>query len=133
MAPLRLATHHSLASTGPKAGHNQNMNIPETADETSAYRHLQYQRHQRLPNLLSWLEREQPDVVCRQELKTADKSFPARDFDAAGYGVVYQGQKLDYRLKWFEHLIAHAQTLQASEYPVVQVGDFNVVPTDFDI
>ena len=43
----------------------------------------------RLPNLLSWLEREQPDVVCLQELKTPDKSFPASDIEAAGYGVVY--------------------------------------------
>ena len=46
----------------------------------------------RLANLLSWLEREAPDVVCLQELKSPDKSFPAKDIEAAGYGVVYQGQ-----------------------------------------
>ena len=43
----------------------------------------------RLANLLSWLEREAPDVVCLQELKSPDKSFPAKDIEAAGYGVVY--------------------------------------------
>ncbi len=144
----------------------------------------------RLANLLNWLEREVPDVVCLQELKSPDKSFPAKDIEAAGYGVVYQGQtswngvailardaqpleirrglpgaetdkqaryieaaahgvvvaclylpngnprpgpKFDYKLSWFEHLIGHAKSLQALEHPVVLAGDFNVVPTDFDI
>ena len=33
----------------------------------------------RLPNLLEWLEREQPDVVCLQELKAQDADFPIDD------------------------------------------------------
>jgi exodeoxyribonuclease-3 len=41
--------------------------------------------------------------------------------------------KFDYRLAWFERLIEHAAGLVASEHPVALVGDFNVVPTDFDI
>jgi len=43
------------------------------------------------------------------------------------------GPKFDYKLAWFERLIEHAATLQASRRPVVLAGDFNVVPTDFDI
>jgi exodeoxyribonuclease III len=43
------------------------------------------------------------------------------------------GPKFDYKLAWFERLIAHAQALYASREPVVLAGDFNVVPTDFDI
>ncbi len=43
------------------------------------------------------------------------------------------GPKFDYKLAWFERLIAHAATLQASGAPVVLAGDFNVVPTDADI
>jgi exodeoxyribonuclease-3 len=39
----------------------------------------------------------------------------------------------DYKLAWFERLIAHAKTLYASKNPVVLAGDLNVVPTDFDI
>jgi exodeoxyribonuclease III len=39
----------------------------------------------------------------------------------------------DYKLAWFERLIAHAQTLIDSGQPVVLAGDFNVVPTDADI
>ncbi|MBC3195829.1 DNA ligase D [Pseudomonas poae] len=144
----------------------------------------------RLPNLLQWLDKEQPDIVCLQELKAQDKAFPAAELEAAGYGCLHHGQaawngvailardsepllihkglpgaeddsqsryleaavhgvvvgclylpngnpqpgpKFDYKLKWFEHLIEHARTLQASEHPVVLAGDFNVVPTDFDI
>jgi exodeoxyribonuclease-3 len=39
----------------------------------------------------------------------------------------------EYKLAWFERLIAHADTLYASGKPVVLAGDLNVVPTDADI
>jgi exodeoxyribonuclease III len=43
------------------------------------------------------------------------------------------GPKFDYKLAWFGRLIEHAARLRASRRPVVLAGDFNVVPTDFDI
>jgi exodeoxyribonuclease-3 len=43
------------------------------------------------------------------------------------------GPKFDYKLAWFERLIAHAKELFADGKPVVLAGDYNVVPTDFDI
>jgi exodeoxyribonuclease III len=43
------------------------------------------------------------------------------------------GPKFDYKLKWFERLIEHAATLYEMSRPVVICGDYNVVPTDFDI
>ena len=43
------------------------------------------------------------------------------------------GPKFDYKLAWFERLIAHAQTLLASGRHVILAGDLNVVPTNFDI
>jgi exodeoxyribonuclease-3 len=46
----------------------------------------------RLPSLLAWLERERPDVVCLQELKTTDRAFPVRELEAAGYGAVWRGE-----------------------------------------
>jgi exodeoxyribonuclease-3 len=144
----------------------------------------------RVAALCQWLAREQPDIVCLQELKTADDSFPARELRDAGYGAIWHGQKswngvailargaepvevrrglpgdpddshsryleaavsgmvigclylpngnpqpgpkYDYKLAWFERLIAHAQTLFDSGHPVVLAGDYNVVPTDQDI
>jgi exodeoxyribonuclease-3 len=144
----------------------------------------------RLPNLLAWLEAEKPDIVCLQELKTADAEFPAEAICQAGYHPVWRGQKtwngvailgrgmvpvvtqtelpgdptdrqsryieaavngiivacvylpngnpqpgpkFDYKLAWFARLTRHAGQLFKTGVPVALVGDFNVVPTDFDI
>ena len=43
------------------------------------------------------------------------------------------GPKFDYKLAWFERLNAYAAELIAADIPVVLAGDYNVVPTDFDI
>jgi exodeoxyribonuclease III len=43
------------------------------------------------------------------------------------------GPKFDYKLAWFDRLIVHAKELVATKTPVVLAGDFNVVPTNFDI
>jgi exodeoxyribonuclease-3 len=144
----------------------------------------------RLAPLLAWLERESPDIVCLQELKTADAGFPIEPIRAAGYGARWVGQrswngvailakgmtpietrrvlpgdpadeqsryleaaahgiivgclylpngnpqpgpKFAYKLAWFERLIAHARSLHDTGHPIALVGDYNVVPTDFDI
>lgn len=47
----------------------------------------------RLGNLLAWLERDAPDIVCLQELKASDDAFPQAEIEAAGYGAIWQGQK----------------------------------------
>ncbi len=43
------------------------------------------------------------------------------------------GPKFDYKLAWFDRFLKHAKKLHASGKPVVLAGDYNVVPTDFDI
>lgn len=47
----------------------------------------------RLPRLLEWLTEARPDVVCLQELKSSDETFPESEIRAAGYGAVWHGQK----------------------------------------
>ena len=47
----------------------------------------------RLPRLVEYLAEQQPDVVCLQELKSSDETFPHADIEAAGYGAVWHGQK----------------------------------------
>lgn len=141
-------------------------------------------------NLLDWLEREHPDVVCLQELKAVDSSFPQAAIAEAGYSSLWLGQsswngvailsrgsepieirrqlpgsrtdkdsryleaavkgvvvgclyapngnprpgpKFDAKLAWMDRLLAHAATLVRTPHPVVLAGDYNVVPTDFDI
>jgi len=43
------------------------------------------------------------------------------------------GPKFDYKLRWFERLIAHAVQLMTSGARVVLAGDYNVMPTDLDV
>ena len=43
------------------------------------------------------------------------------------------GPKFDYKLRWFDRLIAHAGELLASGLPVMLAGDFNVMPTERDV
>ena len=48
--------------------------------------------NRRLPNLLRWLKQAKPDIVCLQELKSADRDFPVHAINKAGYGAVWRGQ-----------------------------------------
>jgi exodeoxyribonuclease-3 len=47
----------------------------------------------RLPVLLRWLEQEQPDIVCLQELKAPQEKFPEQAILDAGYNAIWHGQK----------------------------------------
>ena len=47
----------------------------------------------RLPRLLEWLEETQPDIACLQEVKSQDEGFPVEEFERAGYGAIWHGQK----------------------------------------
>ncbi|HEX3486537.1 MAG TPA: exodeoxyribonuclease III [Micropepsaceae bacterium] len=49
--------------------------------------------NKRLANLLDWLKTAEPDVVCVQELKAAEREFPQTALAEAGYGAVWRGQK----------------------------------------
>ncbi len=48
---------------------------------------------QRLENLAAWLKERAPDIVCLQETKCVDESFPRETFEALGYNVAIHGQK----------------------------------------
>lgn len=47
----------------------------------------------RLNHLLQWLQANPVDVVCIQETKLTDDKFPLAELNAAGYQVVFSGQK----------------------------------------
>ena len=49
--------------------------------------------NRRLANLLGWLREAEPDIVCLQELKSADTEFPADAIRRAGYHAVWRGEK----------------------------------------
>ncbi len=47
----------------------------------------------RLERVLAWTERERPDVLCLQEIKTTDDLFPLEPFAELGYRAEVFGQK----------------------------------------
>ncbi|WP_425230442.1 exodeoxyribonuclease III [Sphingomonas sp.] len=47
----------------------------------------------RLPRLLEYLAEQQPEIVCLQELKSSDETFPEIEIRDAGYRAVWHGQK----------------------------------------
>lgn len=47
----------------------------------------------RLEPALAWLDQAKPDVVCLQEIKSTDETFPAAPFEALGYNCAVHGQK----------------------------------------
>ncbi len=49
--------------------------------------------NKRLANLLVWLAKEQPDVVCLQELKAEQSAFPVLELKSVGYEAVWAGER----------------------------------------
>lgn len=48
---------------------------------------------QRLPLILDWIARHQPDIMCLQETKVQDEEFPLMPIHAAGYHATFRGMK----------------------------------------
>ena len=47
----------------------------------------------RLPQVIEWLNINQPDILCLQETKLSDENFPEQEIAAIGYHSVFSGQK----------------------------------------
>ena len=47
----------------------------------------------RMHIIVPWLKAHSPDFFCMQETKVADTVFPAAEFEALGYHVVFKGDK----------------------------------------
>jgi exodeoxyribonuclease-3 len=101
-------------------------------------------RGQRTWNGVAILARGSTPVITRRSLPGDPDDDQARYIEAAVNGVLIAsiylpngnpqpGPKFDYKLAWFERLIAHAAELVAAGLPVVLAGDYNVVPTEADI
>jgi exodeoxyribonuclease-3 len=99
---------------------------------------------QRSWNGVAILARDAQPVESRRELPGDRTDDQSRYLEAAVSGVIVgclylpngnprPGPKFDYKLAWFERLIVHAEELFRCGHPVVLAGDYNVVPTDFDI
>lgn len=90
------------------------------------------------------LARGATPVEVRRGLPGDDTDVSSRWLEADIHGLrvvsVYlpNGNPVDspnyeYKHRWMERLVAYGQTLMDSGHPVILAGDFNVVPTNFDI
>jgi exodeoxyribonuclease-3 len=95
-------------------------------------------------NGVALLARGCEPVETRRRLPGDPSDEQARYIEAAVNGVLIgclylpngnpqPGPKFDYKLAWMERLNAYAAELIEAGIPVVLAGDYNVVPTDFDI
>ncbi|ARP89410.1 exodeoxyribonuclease III [Bordetella genomosp. 9] len=80
----------------------------------------------------------------RRILPGDDEDLQSRYIEATVQGVVVgclylpngnpaPGPKFDYKLKWFDRLMAHAAGLVDSPQPTVLAGDYNVMPAEIDV
>jgi exodeoxyribonuclease-3 len=125
----------------------QELKTTDAAFPAAAIRELGYGavwRGQRSWNGVAILAKGRDPILVRDELPGDPTDRQSRYIEAAVGGVLIgclylpngnpqPGPKFDYKLAWFERLIAHAAELLALEVPAVLAGDYNVVPTEFDI
>jgi exodeoxyribonuclease III len=95
-------------------------------------------------NGVAILARNHAPVLTCTSLPGNPEDHHARYIEAVVQGVLITsiylpngnpqpGPKFNYRLAWFERLIAHAAELMASGAPAVLAGDYNAVPTGQDV
>ena len=101
-------------------------------------------RGERAWNGVAILARDAEPILIRDALPGDPDDLQSRYIEAAVDGILIAslylpngnpqpGPKFTYKLDWFDRLIDHAAGLLHDDVPAVLAGDFNVVPTDFDI
>ena len=101
-------------------------------------------RGERSWNGVAILARDAKQILIRDALPGDPDDHQSRYIEAAVNGVLIAslylpngnpqpGPKFTYKLDWFDGLLDHAAGLLHEDVPAVLAGDFNVVPTDFDI
>jgi exodeoxyribonuclease III len=125
----------------------QELKVPDGAFPSSAIHSAGYEavwRGQPTYNGVAILSKRGTPIVTRRDLPGDTRDVQSRYIEAAVSGVLVAclylpngnpqpGPKFDYKLAWFDRLIAHARRLFAEGVPVILAGDFNVVPADLDI
>jgi exodeoxyribonuclease III len=121
----------------------QDSTFPIAAIQEAGYGAI-WQGQKPLWNGVAILARGAEPLEHRRGLPGDAADTQSRYLEAAAHGILVgclylpngnprPGPKFDYKLAWFDRLIAHATTLIDCGHPVALLGDYNVVPTDFDI
>ena len=125
----------------------QELKVEQRAFPASTLRDLGYGAvwlGERSWNGVAILARDSDPVLTRSALPGNPEDRQARYIEAAVNGVLVAslylpngnpqpGPKFDYKLAWFDRLLAHGEQLIRTGVPVVLAGDYNVVPEAQDI
>lgn len=136
-----------LAESAPDVACLQELKAPQEKFPIEAIEAAGYEaiwHGQKSWNGVAILSRVGAPVETRRGLPGDPDDLNSRYIEAAVNGVLIAGlylpngnprpgPKFDYKLAWFERLIAHGAELMASKMPVVIAGDFNVMPTERDV
>jgi exodeoxyribonuclease III len=136
-----------LRSAEPDVVCLQELKATDTEFPTAAIAAAGYEavwRGQKSWNGVAILARHRKLVLTRTELPGDPGDTEARYIEAAVSGILIAciylpngnpqpGPKFTYKLAWFDRLIRHTAELYKAGVPAVLAGDYNVVPTDFDI
>ena len=136
-----------LAAARPEIVCLQELKAAQEAFPIDAIRSAGYgavRRGERAWNGVAILARDAEPILIRDALPGDPDDLQSRYIEAAVDGILIAslylpngnpqpGPKFTYKLDWFDRLIDHAAGLLHDDVPAVLAGDFNVVPTDFDI
>ena len=136
-----------LEETQPDIACLQELKAPEERFPFAAINNVGYgtiRYGQKAWNGVAILARDKTPVEIRRGLPDNPDDMHSRYVEAAIDGMVVgclylpngnpaPGPKFDYKLRWFERLLAHAAELLDSGQPVILAGDYNVMPTDIDV
>jgi len=116
--------------------------FPEAAVEAIGYGAIWH--GQKSWNGIAVLARGEKPIETRRGLPGEAENTHSRYLEAAVKGILVgclylpngnpaPGPKFDYKLRWFNRLIAHAAELLSTNLPVILAGDYNVMPTELDV
>ena len=131
----------SVARCGLPAG-LKSETFPQSALRAAGYEAIW--SGQKSWNGVAILARGKGMIETRRALPGDDDDLNSRYIEAAVDGLLigclylpngnpFRSEKFDFKLRWFERLIAHGRELLASGAPIVLAGDYNVMPTELDV
>ena len=136
-----------LAEFKPDVACLQELKAPQDKFPEAAIREAGYSpiwHGQKSWNGVAILARGREPVESRRGLPGDPDDTHSRYIEARIDGIVVgclylpngnpaPGPKFDYKLRWLDRLTKHAKDLLATDAPIVLAGDYNVIPTEFDV
>jgi exodeoxyribonuclease-3 len=136
-----------LDESAPDVACLQELKLPSERFPAAALRDAGYEaiwHGQKSWNGVAILTRGEPPIERRRVLPGDPQDVHSRYIEALVGDVVIgclylpngnpaPGPKFDYKLRWFERFHRHAAELLEEGRPAVLAGDFNAIPTDFDV